>query len=190
MAAPDLPLPAFVRKFLQTKETYPVMKRALLVLLFGMLLGPGSGAAQDKTAHSPAAKFDPGRDAAKDIQNAMVEAQKTSKRILLDVGGEWCIWCRRLDTLFSTNKDLAEVLHKEFVVVKVNYSKENKNEAVLSRYPKIPGYPHLFVLDESGKLLHSQDTGELESGKGHDRDKVMAFLKKWGPSSARTGKGS
>ncbi len=44
-------------------------------------------------------KFDPSRDAQKDINNAIVEAKKLDKRILLDVGGEWCIWCHRLDSL-------------------------------------------------------------------------------------------
>jgi hypothetical protein len=63
--------------------------------------------------------------------------------------------------------------------VKVNFSEENKNEKVLSRYPKIEGYPHIFVLEKNGKLLHSQDTGLLESGDHHDHDKVLAFLKKW-----------
>jgi hypothetical protein len=66
------------------------------------------------------------------------------------------------------------------VVVKVNYSEENKNEAVLSKLPKIPGYPHFFVLDKDGKFLHSQGTGELETGDHHDHDKMIAFLKKWG----------
>jgi thioredoxin-related protein len=128
-------------------------------------------------------KFDPGRDAAKDIHNAVVEAERTGKHVLLDVGGEWCIWCHRLDTLFAKNSDLNEFLYKNFVVVKVNYSKENKNEKVLSHYPQIDGYPHLFVLDGDGKLLHSQDTGLLEKGKGHDPEKVMAFLKQWAPST-------
>jgi len=63
--------------------------------------------------------------------------------------------------------------------VKVNYSPENKNEAVLSTFPKISGYPHLFVLDEGGRLLHSQDSGELESGEGHDPAKVLAFIQAW-----------
>ena len=67
--------------------------------------------------------------------------------------------------------------------MKVNYSKENKNEEVLSQYPRIAGYPHLFVLDSDGKLLHSQDTGELESGDHHDRDKVFNFLKEWAKQS-------
>ena len=49
-------------------------------------------------------KFDPNRDAQKDIDNAIVKAKKFNKRILLDVGGEWCIWCRRLDSLFAVTR--------------------------------------------------------------------------------------
>lgn len=84
-----------------------------------------------------------------------------------------------LEEFFQTNKDVTAFRDSKYVTVKVNYSSENKNETVLSKYPKIPGYPHIFVLDSNGKLLKSQDTGELESGDHHDHDKVMAFLKKW-----------
>jgi thioredoxin-related protein len=129
-------------------------------------------------------KFDPSRNAHKDIREAMTVAKKLHARILLDVGGEWCSWCHRLDSLFLLNKDLEEYLHAHYVVVKINVSKENKNEEVLAKYPKIAGYPHLFVLDAQGTVLHSQDTGELEFPshhpiKGHDKNKVFTFLKKW-----------
>jgi thioredoxin-related protein len=129
-------------------------------------------------------KFDPKRDAAKDIRDAKAQAKKSNKRILLDVGGEWCIWCHRLDSLFLQNKDLANYLNEHYVVVKINVSKENKNQRLLSKYPKVAGYPHLFVLDKNGKLMHSQDTGELEYPKnypikGHDKKKVFHFLKTW-----------
>ena len=137
-----------------------------------------------RSASEQIQKFDPTRDVNKDIQAAVRRAQKTHKRILLDVGGEWCIWCHRLDSLFLQNKDLAEYLNKHYVVVKVNVSKENENKEFLSKYPKVAGYPHFFVLERNGKLLHSQDTGELEYPKnypvkGHDKKKVFTFLKKW-----------
>jgi thiol:disulfide interchange protein len=137
----------------------------------------------DSAATMQRERFDPQRDAEKDIQLASVEATKTGRRILLDVGGEWCIWCRRLDAFFGSHPHAFDLLHKTFVVVKVNYSKENKNEQVLSRYPKIPGYPHLFVLDAGGNLLHSQDTGLLEEGKGYSETKIQAFLEQWSASS-------
>lgn len=131
---------------------------------------------------TPLEKFDDKRDPAHDLQRAIKEAKVSKRRILLDVGGEWCIWCRRLDSLFIKNPDLAEFLHTNFVVVKVHYDNQrNRNEKFLSQYPKIPGYPHFFVLEENGKLLKSQDTGELEEGKGHSKEKVMAFLQTWAP---------
>lgn len=160
------------------------MKRVRLILLVAALFGTCTGFAQwpaDQQRYTPVTKFDPSRNAASDIEDAVKEARRTQKRVLLDVGGDWCVWCRRLDSLFASRPDLSALLHENFVVVKVNWSKENKNEAVLSHYPKIPGYPHLFVLDTDGKLLHSQDTGQLESGKGHDPNKVVAFLKEWAP---------
>ena len=63
-------------------------------------------------------------------------------------------------------------------------SPENENKVVLSKYPKVKAYPHLFVLDKSGKLIHSQDTGELETGDHHDPAKVIPFLKKWAPKKS------
>lgn len=107
-------------------------------------------------------KFDPLRDPAADLQIAMAAAQKHGRRIILDVGGEWCHWCRTIDQYFSANPDLAKLRDDNFVWMKVNMSEENENKAFLSTYPEIKGYPHLFVLDSDGKFLHSQDTTPLE----------------------------
>ena len=63
--------------------------------------------------------------------------------------------------------------------MKVNKSDENDNTDFLSKYPEIPGYPHFFVLDQDGTFLHSQGTGELESGQGYDEEVFLSFLKKW-----------
>lgn len=128
--------------------------------------------------------FDPQRNAEKDIENAIAQATKERKRVLIDVGGEWCVWCRRLDSLFINTPELLNYLQQHYVVVKINVSKENRNERVLSRFPKIEGVPHLFVLESNGTLLHSQETGELElpptfRRKGYDRAKMWEFLKQW-----------
>jgi thiol:disulfide interchange protein len=163
-----------------------VRAHALLILMV-VVLAAATATSQEKAeavpSYVPVTKFDFSRDAAQDIAAAAAEAKTTGRHVLVDVGGDWCIWCRRLDAFFDEQKDVADFLRKNYVAVKVNYSKENKNEAALSRYPKVAGYPHLFVLDGDGKLLHSQDTGALESGKGHDREKVLAFLKQWAPEA-------
>lgn len=160
-----------------------------LVLLAGLAL-PAFG--QETTApippqtvapaqHSTAGwhGYNPSADAAKDIAAAVKKAAKEKKRVLVDVGGNWCIWCKKLDEFFETDKEAGDYMRAHYVLVKVNWSEENKNEAVLARYPKVEAFPHLFVLDNKGKLVHSQPTGELENGPGHDHTKVLTFLKKY-----------
>jgi thioredoxin-related protein len=123
--------------------------------------------------------FDPSRDAAADLAAGLKLATKEKKRVLVDVGGNWCSWCHKLDKLFKSDAEIGKTLKEKYVIVKINFSPENENKAVLAKFPKISGYPHLFVLDAKGRLLHSQDTGLLETGPAHDPVKVMDFLKKW-----------
>jgi thioredoxin-related protein len=127
------------------------------------------------------AKFDPARDPAADVAHAVALASSQHKRELVDVGGEWCSWCHIMDRFFETDREARELRDRGFVLVKVNYSKDNTNAAFLGRWPKIRGYPHLFVLGPDGALLHSQDTSELEAGNGYDRQKMLAFLRAWSP---------
>ena len=132
-----------------------------------------------KDGYVPVHEYDPKRDAEKDLQATVEEAKRTNKRILLEVGGLWCIWCRIMDDYFAEHKDLLDYREKNFIMVKINYSEENKNEAFLSKYPKVAGYPHIFILDKEGKLLHSQNTGDLEEGKSYNYDKFFNFLRTW-----------
>jgi hypothetical protein len=131
----------------------------------------------------PVGKYDPAADAAADFEAAKTEAADSKRRILMEVGGNWCSWTRRLDVLFESDQATAGAVDSGFVHVRINKSDENYNESFLSKFPKIGGYPHLFVLDAGGKVLHSQDTAELEDGDHHDPAKVLAVLKKWAPAS-------
>jgi len=132
-------------------------------------------------AGSVPAKYDPRRNADQDLKNAIAEAQATGKRILLEVGGEWCTWCHILDKYFRDNPELTSSRDRNYITLKVNFSPENQNKTVLSRYPAIPAYPHFFVLDTDGKLLNSQATYLLEQGESYNLAKFKAFLDKWAP---------
>lgn len=60
-------------------------------------------------------------------------------------------------------------------------SEENDNADFLGDFPKIPAYPHFLVLDQDGTFLHSQGTGELESGRGYNEELFLDFLNRWKP---------
>lgn len=148
---------------------------AFFTLAFALTLGLAlAAAAQDLPA-----RFDHTRDAARDVATAVAQAKSQGKRVLVDVGGEWCPRCHLLDRFVAANADVKDLREQNYVWVKVNWSPQNKNEALLSQWPKVKGYPHIFVLDGEGRLLHSQNTGELEAGETYDKARMLAFLKQY-----------
>lgn len=112
------------------------------------------------------------------LKKAVKIAKKKNQNIMMIVGGDWCPWCRRLAKLLSEDEKLKDFSNK-LVFIKIYYSKNVKNEEFLKQYPKIQGYPHIFVLDKTGKLIHSQDTAELEDGQGYDISKIVEFFNKY-----------
>ena len=133
-------------------------------------------------AQSPSEmKYDPKSDPKADFHAALDRASEEGKNVLMDVGGEWCGWCHRMDKFLTDNAELRALLAKNYVLVKVNFSEENKNERFLGKYPAIDGYPHLFVFAPSGKLILSKSTAELEEGKGYNLARFKEFLEAYAP---------
>ena len=124
-------------------------------------------------------KFDAKRDAAADIQAAIKEAQRTGKRIILDVGGDWCSYCHQMDELFQKYPDLLQLRDSNFITVAVYFGSNNKNEPVLSQYSKLLGIPHFFVLEKDGSLLYSQHVVELRADGRYDPEKMRGFFTRW-----------
>lgn len=155
----------------------------LSIFLFGIPVS--AQGSKQKPSRSKAArpftreKFNPLRDPKADLAAAVKLAAKTGKRIILDVGGEWCGWCVHMDKYFYLNPSLAKLRDTHFIWVKVNMSPENENIEFLSAYPAIDAYPYLFVLETDGTLLHAQETGSLEKKESYDLGKFTAFLKTW-----------
>lgn len=126
--------------------------------------------------------FDPSRNPFDDLKSTAELAKNMNKRIILDIGGDWCVWCHRIDAFMNNTEEIKSLLDENFIVLKINVSKENKNEKFLAQYPAIEGYPHFFILETDGSLLHSQNTGDLEKDKDYDSEKFISFLNKWKPS--------
>jgi thiol:disulfide interchange protein len=147
-------------------------KRLLLACLAALALAPAWG------FHALPEKFEPARDAVADVQVALSLAEGQRKMVLVDVGGEWCAWCHVFDRFVGSHPAVQKALFEHYIVVKVNYSPQNRNEALLSQWPKVKGYPHFFVLSAAGKLIASQASGELEQGRDYDEAKVLGFLQR------------
>ena len=105
-----------------------------------------------KRRQSEREKFDPSRNPATDLQAAIATAQAENKRIILDVGGEWCGWCRLMDNYLIQNKELGKLKDENYVWVKVNMSEENENAGISRKVSENKRLPASF---RSGKRRHA-----------------------------------
>lgn len=103
----------------------------IITLIFGL-----SSFAQSQTEGVKI--YNPSANAQADIDAAVVKAKKENKHVFVQVGGNWCVWCIRFHNLVEETPELKNYLNANFETVLVNYSPENKNEAVLKKL-KNPG---------------------------------------------------
>ncbi len=157
------------------------MKSKLMILSLSAVLWTAAALFGDTPSKLPPAGYDKTRDPAADLQAAVAQAQRENKRILLEIGGEWCGYCRLLNKVIHDDPRLTRRLQDSFIVIKVNFSPDVRNEAFLSRFPPIQSYPHLFLLESDGSLLLSQTPDAFMNGNKYAPDLILAFLEKWAP---------
>jgi len=128
--------------------------------------------------------YDPKADAQADINKLIAKAKKEGKNIIIQAGGNWCIWCLRFNQFVQTTPELKNIVDKNYEYYHLNFSPENKNEKVFAQYGNPGekfGYPVFIILDKNGKMIKVQQSDVLEEGKGYSKDKVKEFFTTWAP---------
>lgn len=158
------------------------MKRiAAAIFLTLASLTPSAAAQTSPTGLYINDHYDPRANPYRDLERGIDRASAEHKRILIIVGGDWCGWCEVLDRRLASDADVRAAFERSFVIVKVNVSSANQNEAFLSGFPRSNGYPDLFILDSNGAYLGRQPTDVLEDERGYDRARMIAFASRWTP---------
>jgi len=129
--------------------------------------------------------YNPQADARAEIRQAVARAGREHKNVLLQIGGNWCIWCIRFHHLVETQDILRRLMSDNFIFLPVNYDQQHKNDSLWGDlgYPQRFGFPVFVVLDETGKEIHIQNSAYLEEGSGHSVSKVAEFLGQWSPAA-------
>lgn len=127
------------------------------------------------------------------IDRAVATAREQGKFVVCQVGGNWCPWCLRFARFIAADEEISRLIDENFVYIHVSYNphetptdeKVAMVAATMRRLgnPARFGFPVLVVLDGDGRVVHIQDSGYLEEGKGYDREKVLRFFKNWTPAA-------
>ena len=131
--------------------------------------------------------YNPTADAQAQLVEAKDSAEFLGKNMLVQIGGDWCPWCVRLNAFIKGDAEILEYIQQHYVWVHIYYGKDNRNEVAMKMLgnPTNMGFPVFVVCAPDGTVLHHQSTGKLEAGKGYSRRAIMGFLQAYGalPSS-------
>lgn len=166
------------------------MKFQLFIVLFlSSLLITSQSNALESAHHSSIAiandlplyskVYDDKRDPFKDAQAAITLAQKSNRNVLIEIGGNWCTWCHKMDAFLEKNPKIYQALHDNYVLLKISVSDSNENEAFMKSLPPVQGYPHMYVSTNTGQMLLSKDTAELLHDLEYSAEYWLTFLAKW-----------
>ena len=155
-----------------------LIKTKLFLLMLALVTARFVSAATDQV-------YDERTDAKKDIRAAIVQASRAgqpAKNIILVFGANWCKDCRALEEQMLKD-ELAALVVKNFVVVKIDVGRMDKNLDVAAKYnlPVANGIPALAVLDSKGKLLFAQDQGQFADARHMSYESIKAFFEQWKP---------
>jgi thioredoxin-related protein len=167
----------------KNKKQFMMMRFLKQILLIFMLtvLSP-SLFAQDADSLKKLI-YHPELDAKQQVTNALREAKKEHKNVILMVGGNWCRWCRMFQKFITDDASIDSIIKADYVFEHINYSKENKNLDLLKNleFPQRFGFPVFVVLNAEGKRIHTQNSAYLESGEGYNPEKTFEFFEQWSP---------
>ena len=141
-------------------------------------------AAKEELAKLPK-PYNDKENAEEKIKDLVEQAKKENKNIMIQAGGNWCIWCLRFNQYVQSTPELKEIVDQNYLYYHLNYSPENKNEKVFAQYDNPGakfGYPVFIVLNQNGEMIHTQDSAVLEEGKGYSLEKTKSFFLKYVPT--------
>jgi thioredoxin-like negative regulator of GroEL len=81
--------------------------------------------------------------------SACQEAKRTNRPILIDVGAEWCTWCKKLDATSFRDAEVIKRVTASFVAFRLD---ADKQEQLIQKF-EVSSFPTLLVVNADGRVL-------------------------------------
>ncbi|MDE2182180.1 MAG: thioredoxin family protein [Alphaproteobacteria bacterium] len=127
--------------------------------------------------------YDEAANAKADVDAAFARARKSHKRVLIDMGGNWCGDCIVLANLMQL-PEMKRFLAAHFEIVTVDVGRFDKNLDIPARFGvadklKSGGVPSIIIAEPDGKMVNKTDLSALEDARHMSPQAIAAWLAQW-----------
>lgn len=126
--------------------------------------------------------YDEKADADRAVTMAKQRARLTHKRVLIDLGGNWCLDCRLLAGTMETPQ-LKSFVERYFEVVTVDVGRFDRNQQIPARYGikgRLEGVPAVLIVDPAtDKLVNAGHVTALADARSLSPQALADWLAQW-----------
>ena len=124
--------------------------------------------------------YDEHADADAALAATVERAKADGKRVLIDLGGNWCTDCRILAAVMAL-PELKAFVAKHYDVVVVDVGRMNKNLQIPARYgvTKLVGVPTVLIVEPNGKLVDETNSADLADARSMNPQGIADWLARW-----------
>jgi thiol:disulfide interchange protein len=115
------------------------------------------------------------------VAAAFARAQKSHKRVLIDLGGNWCVDCIVLAN-FLKLPEMQRFMEAHYEMATVDVGRFNRNLQIPARFgvtKKLEGVPALLIATPDGKLVNGTDIFAAASAAEMTPKAVAAYLARY-----------
>jgi len=127
------------------------------------------------------APYDTSANADSDVAAAFAKAKQDGKRVLIELGGNWCGDCIVLTNVMEL-PNVAPFVAAHYDVVRVDVGRFNRNLQIPARFgftKRLEGVPMVLIADKNGKLLDRNDTFVFVDARHMTAQAIVDWLAKY-----------
>ena len=144
-------------------------------------MAPQLGAMSLADISVPDRPFDESADANAAVANAFAKAKTEHKRVLIDLGGNWCADCRILAGVMQL-PEMQRFLASHYVVVPVDVGRFNRNLQIPARFgitERLEGVPSVLIATPDGTLVDRGHIAALADARSMTPQAIADWLAQW-----------
>jgi len=124
--------------------------------------------------------YDTRADADAALAATIARAKASGKRVLIDLGGNWCTDCRILAAVMEL-PELKAFVAKHYEVVEIDVGRMNKNMQIPARYgiTKLDGVPTVLIVETDGTLINATNSADLADARSMNPQGIANWLARW-----------
>lgn len=109
---------------------------------------------------------------------ALSESERLGRKILVEYGGDWCKWSRRMEAALGS-PTLSALINEKFIFLRCYVGPDGSWDSSSIELPPMSSVPYFSLVSSDGRVIANQATERFELLWFYRKKSILQFLRRW-----------